>query len=142
MGRLYEHGLTRIYQSSLVWIELAYYFTKGRVVENLPEQMRNEFNLHRWQDASVRATFLQEMAANYYRLLAHYEWEEISLTPQIRAQATDLMAHYSLKPHDAVHLASAYAVGVLDLASFDEGYRRVDGLYLWNDHIHDLSSRA
>ncbi len=43
---------------------------------------------------------------------------------------------YNLDSDDALHLAAAGAQGVTDLASFDEGLRRVDVIYLWNDFIH------
>ncbi len=49
------------------------------------------------------------------------------------------MAEYNLKAHDAVHVATAFAAEVLDFASFDADYRRVAGLYLWNDRIYQAS---
>lgn len=68
--------------------------------------------------------------------LANFFWEEISLTPEIRKQSIEYMADHGLRPQDAVHLASTRAAGCENLASFDEAFRRVDGLVLWNDLIH------
>ena len=58
------------------------------------------------------------------------------LTPEIRRRAIDYIAQYNLSGQDAIHLASALNAGVTDLASFDGGFRRVEGVHLWNDLIH------
>lgn len=71
-----------------------------------------------------------------------FEWEEVPLTPGVRARAMQYIPAYSLGAHDAVLVASAMEAGVLDLASLDEGFRRVDGLYLWNDMIHSTPRGA
>ena len=63
---------------------------------------------------------------------------EIPLTSEIRQSALALMSRYNLDSYDAVHVASAESEGVVDFASFDEAFRRADGLHLWNDLIHGI----
>ena len=66
-------------------------------------------------------------------LLAEFLWYEAPLTATVREAALQYMIEYNLGAQDAVHLASALLSGVRDFASFDRRFRRVDGLYLWND---------
>jgi predicted nucleic acid-binding protein len=61
----------------------------------------------------------------------------VFLTDQVRLAALQLVSRYNIGPHDAANLASAQFVGVLDLASFDRAYHRVDDLFLWNDRVYD-----
>jgi predicted nucleic acid-binding protein len=90
----------------------------------------------RWQEPLVRQAYVQAFVNGLNALLAQFSWVEIDLIPQIRTTALQLVAQYNLGGQDAVHLASATWAGVLDVASFDEGFRRVDGLSLWNDRIY------
>ncbi len=46
------------------------------------------------------------------------------------------MMRWNLQATDALHLACAEEAGVMDFASFDRGFRRVDQLILWNDRIY------
>lgn len=79
------------------------------------------------------------MHAALDRLLSHFNVEEVDLTEHIRKKVRLFMAEHNLKAHDAVHVATAFAAEVLDFASFDADYRRVAGLYLWNDRIYQAS---
>ena len=63
-------------------------------------------------------------------------WGQPVITCRARSIALEFVSRYNVGPHDAANLASAQFAGVLDLASFDRGYRRVDGLFLWNDRIY------
>ncbi len=63
-------------------------------------------------------------------------WYEVAVTSAVRSQAVDLMIQYNLDAHDSVHLACARLEGVYDLVSFDRGFRRVDGLVLWNNQLY------
>ncbi len=64
-------------------------------------------------------------------LLSGFNWYEIDVTVDVSVHALQLMAQYTLKGQDATHVACAKAAGVVDLASFDTDFRRVDGLHLW-----------
>ena len=84
----------------------------------------------------MRTSYLQWFLTAFEQLFGQFEWSEAVLTSGVRAQALQYVADYNLETHDAVHLASAFRHGVIDLASLDEAFRRVDGLNLWNDLIH------
>lgn len=102
--------------------------------------MGTEFQFHRWDEPSVRQTYLQWMMRRLESVFEHFPFTEISLTPTVRQLALTNVANYNLGAHDAVHLASAQRPGVLDIASFDRGYERVDDLFLWNDRVHERTS--
>ncbi|MGH2586380.1 MAG: PIN domain-containing protein, partial [Dehalococcoidia bacterium] len=72
----------------------------------------------------------------FQRLIDHFDWAEVPVTSTVRARSVNLIKQFNLGTQDAIHVASAFESGVFDFASFDEGYRRVDGLVLWNDLIH------
>ena len=135
IARLAQHGLTVVDVSSLMWMEFAHHVTRERFRLVLAGDVRRTYRLHRWHDPLVREAYLQAMLRTLENLLAQFEWHEVALTETIRRDATRLMAEYNLRSYDAVYLASARAVGVADFASLDRGYRRVDGLQLWNDRI-------
>jgi predicted nucleic acid-binding protein len=136
LERLVEHGLTTLYMSSLAWLEYSHHITKERVRRAWPLDIQHRYQLDRWENPEVRARYLEDRHAALARLLSHFNVEEVNLTEHIREAARLLMAEYNLKSHDAAHVATAFAAEVVDFASFDSGYRRVDGLYLWNDLIH------
>lgn len=131
------HDLTTIYLSQISWVEFAHHVRKERVRGALPANIQEQLQLDRWHvDAGVRANYVRMMVGLLDNLLAHFDYEEVALNKSIRLQALEYMAQYNCDGNDAIHLATAFAVGVLDLASFDRGYRRVEGLYLWNDKIY------
>ena len=92
--------------------------------------------LIRWQDQRVREEYVRSLLGWVERLLDQFTWNEVFITDQIQVAATEAMTRFRLLSQDACHLACAQQEGVQDSASFDEAYRRVDGLILWNDLIH------
>ncbi|MDP8921936.1 MAG: PIN domain-containing protein [Chloroflexota bacterium] len=79
---------------------------------------------------------MQALLGWFERLLNQFEWNEVFVTDEIRAATVRAMTRHRLSSQDACHLACAEQEGVRDFASFDEAYRRVDDLILWNDLIH------
>lgn len=136
LTHLSEHGLTTIYLSSVAWAEYHHHVCKATFRAALPEEEQRRLRLDHWDEPLIRSAYLQGMLAKLDSLLAQFEWIEIPFGPAIRLKAADYMAQYNLGAHDAVHLASALSEEVFDFASFDRGYRRVDGLYLWNDCMY------
>lgn len=83
----------------------------------------------------MRQRYLQWVTRALEDFLAQFPLVEIPLGTEVRLLAAQHLAQYNLGAHDAVHLASAQHAGVFDLASLDRGYRRVNGLFLWNNRI-------
>ena len=132
--RLAECGLTTIYLSSLSWMEFCHVVTRKRFRDGLEPEVQAQFRLTLWDDEeSVRRNYLGVLLEDLNALLEQFEWNEISVTPAVRQVASELVASYRLDGQDATHVACAMEAGVLDLASFDEGFLRVDGLHVWTE---------
>ena len=133
---LYESGLTTLYVSSLTWVEYGHIVVSEGLRALLPAETRDRFHLDAWDSSAVRAAYMADMVSKFEALLNQFPWVELPIGPGIRRHALELMPQYALKGNDAAHLASALQAEVYDLASFDKAFRKVDGLYLWNDLIH------
>ncbi|MGI8552608.1 MAG: type II toxin-antitoxin system VapC family toxin [Dehalococcoidia bacterium] len=131
-----QHGLTTLYLSSLVWSEFLHTARRENFRKSLVPGTFNPDIVIRWHDPSVREEYVDSCMNALESLLQHFNWIEIPLGPEVRTSAYRLTVQYNLQPDDAIHIASALRPGVVDIASFDRAFRRVDGLYLWNDHIH------
>ncbi|MBI4494716.1 MAG: type II toxin-antitoxin system VapC family toxin [Chloroflexi bacterium] len=127
---------TTLYVSSLTWIEYAHVITRDDFRRRLSQEIRQRLRLDRWGDRAVRQRYLQEYVQALDELLAQFEWAEVFPLVDVRQAALGFMDQYNLDGQDAIHLASAFSHGVVDFASFDRVYRRVDGLHLWNDLIY------
>jgi predicted nucleic acid-binding protein len=136
LGRLVQARSTAVYVSSLSWLEFTHVITREGFRTGLAAELQQRFRLHRWAEPLVRQRYVQALLRNFEDLLEAFVWSEVSLTPQIRVTATQYVAQYNLGSQDAVHLASATETGVFDIASLDRGFRRVDGIDLWNDLIY------
>lgn len=136
LERAFQEGRTSVYVSSLSWMEILQVIRREQFRNDLPEEMRREFRLDRWEDVGVRRRYVEGLLHLFDELLGQYDWFEIGLTREVRTSAAEYAVEYNLSAYDAVHLASATQSGVFDLASFDRGFRRVDRLVLWNDLIY------
>lgn len=136
LERVRQSGLTTIYLSSLSWTEFVHAIRKESFRTSLPPELQDQLSVARWQDSRVRGEYLDFFLSLFQRLIDHFDWAEVPVTSTIRRRAVDLIKQFNLGTQDAIHVASAFEADVVDLASFDEGYRRVDGLVLWNDLIH------
>jgi predicted nucleic acid-binding protein len=128
--------LTRLYVSSLWWLEFIDTVTRQQWRDRLPPGVQQQFQLHHWQQSLVRQHYVQWMVGRLEEILAPFEWAEVSINRSIRTLAVQYMGEYALRGQDATHLAAMAYAGVYDLASLDEKFRKVDGLHLWNDRIH------
>ncbi len=136
MVRLLRRDSTTLYLSSLSWMELAHFVLRADFRDRQPPDIRRQYRLDQWENPDVRTEWLFTMISRVEAMLQPFDWNELSLTSRIRRTAIGYMAGHNLGAHDAVHLASAVAAGVADLASLDRGFRRVEGINLWNDRIH------
>ena len=136
LARVAQQGWTTIHLSTLSWSAVAHRLAHPKFREGLPMDVRRQYRLDHWDRSDVRRRYLSEHLAQAAELLEPFEWEELSLTPEILRTALGIMVEYNLGSQDAIHLATMRQAGVVDLASFDKRFRRVDWLYLWNDRIY------
>jgi predicted nucleic acid-binding protein len=129
---LFRSRVTILYVSPLFWIELTYVVSQPDFRAALPPEWRRDARLGRWHRAEVRRSYLTGFWVALEQLLDQFDWEEISISQSVRVQALAHVATYGLEPEDALHLAAAEAAGVMNIASFDAAFRRVDSLHLWN----------
>ena len=134
--RLASEGLTVLYLSSLLWLELAHVCSRDAFRRGLSSEVRHQFRLQDWQRADVRRAFLGDVLGRLDDALGLFQVVEVPVTPGVRRLAVFYMATYGMGSQDAIHVAGAAQDGVSDFASLDEVYRRVDDLDLWNDLIH------
>lgn len=116
-------------------MEYLHLVMRERFRQQLDAETREQFAFDRWQEPLVRQRYLQMAAGVLEAFLEQFPLVEIPLGVEVRRLAAEHLAQYNLGTHDAVHLASAQHVGVLDLASLGRGFRRVNGLLLWNNKI-------
>jgi len=133
---LEARGGTTLYVSSLTWLEIAHAITREGFRRRLESDVQRRFRLDQWRNEQVRETYVQTFLGWLEGLLNQFEWNEVFVTDQIRVASVPIMTRHRLSSQDACHVACAWQEGVQDLASFDEAFRRVDGLILWNDVIH------
>lgn len=136
LQRLIDHGLTQIYLSTVSWVEIIHRATREQYRLSLPPSIRQQYRLDQWHSQDVRNQYIQELIQTVEDILAPFEWVEISVTPDIFRVAAQLMGQYNLEGQDAIHLACMQSLGIMDIASFDKKFRRVEGIYLWNDCIY------
>lgn len=134
--RLAEVGMTTLYVSSLVWLEFIHVVCRNDFRAALPPDEAERFSLANWNNAQVRKNYHAHMLGLLDQFLSQFEVIEVPLGPEIRETACDYVSRFNLGANDAAHLASAISAGVLDLASYDAKFRRVDDLFLWNDRIY------
>ncbi len=87
----------------------------------------------------MRQRYLTALLGRFEALLNQFGWAEVGITSAVRRRALQYIGQYNLQSQDAMHLACAAEAGVSDLASFDQGFRRVDSLQLWNDRIYSTT---
>jgi predicted nucleic acid-binding protein len=133
---LVKYGATSLYLCPVSWMEYAHVFSKEAFRRTLPSEFAYLNPVTGWHDASVRQRYFEFVVSTLEDVLSPFAWHEIPTTIDINRAAIGYMARYNMDAQDAVHLASARAAGLNDLASFDRIFRRVDGLNLWNDQIY------
>lgn len=136
LRKVVDSELTAIFLSSLSWVEFTHVVRTRDFREKLSDDWLARFPLERWEELNVRQEYLRAMCDLLGGFLAPFDAFEISITQQVRQSAVSCMTEYGLDSQDAVHVAAAGVAGVRDLMSFDKGFRRVEGLYLWNDRIY------
>jgi predicted nucleic acid-binding protein len=119
--------------SRILWLEYAQVLIKLPRGTELPDDMRRRFRLARWEtNADVRRRWMEHGLDQLETLLRQFD--EALAIPFRRSTWTaslDVMARTQLRSHDAVHVATAREVGVLDFVTVDDHFRRVPDLRVW-----------
>lgn len=117
-----------VFVSELARVELGH---AVKAIANDPaaitERERRKWRLHRWGDLQpVRKDWYEHCFANYDVLLAQFtSAEEVALNRSIIESAVDLMAVFQIDSNDAIHAATALAVGASSLATLDADFLKL-----------------
>jgi predicted nucleic acid-binding protein len=114
--------------SDLLRVEVLHALRRiGSAPEYLTGSVRRRHRLQHWgQREAVRDEWFRFGLREFEALLDEfYRVDEIALTPSILNTCATLMARYNLKSNDAVHLATARAVGVAQIVTLDRDFAAV-----------------
>jgi len=64
--------------------------------------------------------------------LAAFDRREIKITKRLMNAASELVARFHLSAHDAIVIAVSIDTGITDIVAIDNGFKRVDGIELWD----------
>jgi predicted nucleic acid-binding protein len=139
LQRLTDEGATVVYITSQTWMEFAYVVGRPSFRRRLPDEVRDRFDLGRWDDdAGVRRAYHDHYLLPLEDLLGQFAgWAEIPVTADAWARSRHFLIEYDVSGQDAVHLAAIESLtDIRDVASFDKKLRRLDGWYVWIDPVN------
>lgn len=124
---------SNVYFSHLVRIEFAQALRNLVTRRQLPAQIRHRFQLDLWEtNVLIRQRWFTEGTRRFDAFLEQFgEWFEIDSQHRIWQRGLEIMAVHQLRAVDAIHVATAQEIGVLDFATADDHFRRVPDLRLW-----------
>jgi predicted nucleic acid-binding protein len=124
--------------SDLVQIELAQ-AAKGAANDptTLSQRERRRRRLHRWGDLrDVRSEWYRYCFDGYDELLDQFSAvEELAINRSIIESARDLMSDYQVNSYDAIHAATALAIGASTLATMDVGFQKLSPISVLKIHL-------
>jgi predicted nucleic acid-binding protein len=95
----------------------------------LPQEVRQEFNLDNWENDGVRQRWMDYGLQQLESLIADLPAVvELPLTSSIVYGAAEYMTRYGLRSQDAVHLATALHYEIPVFWTCDDHFARVDDL--------------
>jgi predicted nucleic acid-binding protein len=100
---------SRVYFSQIAYLEIGEAVRKLATKQQVPEELRRQYRLNRWGiDAQVQHDWM-EFGLRQFALVRQKfaEIYEVPFREPLWRQSIDLMTRYSLKGHDAVHVATA-----------------------------------
>lgn len=119
--------------SIILRLEFAQVLVKLAKDPQRPAALRRGYRLDRWDAReSVRERWLTFGFSRFDALMARFDAvSEVAFDLPIWEASLDVMARHRLRSHDAIHVATARAGGVRDLATLDDDFRRVPDLRVW-----------
>ena len=121
---------SRVCFSQILRLEIAEAFRKLASRQQLPESLRQEYQLSDWAThPRIRQRWMAFGLGQFAIFLdAFYQVSEIPFGIQVWRHSVEIMADYGLGSHDAVHVATALQSGVHIFATSDKHFNRVDML--------------
>lgn len=118
--------------SSVLFVEFWYARLKMLVKEDYGDRWMDE--LDKAPTALKYAPKVQEADEVLCKLLQRFSSRvEVRPLKEVYKAAGSLSLKYSLRPMDALHVASALHAETLDIAAFDKHFRSVGEITLWNN---------
>lgn len=81
--------------------------------------------------ASDKASAFTEANTALQTFLSAFNRKEVRVTKNLIKSATDHVVEFNLSSHDAIAIAIS-RTGVPDVAALDRGFKKVDGIELWD----------
>lgn len=130
--QLAENG-NRVFFSQILRLEFSEAIRRVAQRGELPGDTMREWELDRWdRSMRVRERWLSFGVEQLEALLAEFrEVLELPFLLETWQASIDVMAKYGLRSLDAVHVATAMATGLSDLATIDRHLSRVADLRVW-----------
>lgn len=124
------HDNSRIYFSQILRLEIAEAFRKLASRQQLPESLRQEYQLSDWAISPlVRQQWMAFGMGQFAVFIStFYQVSELPFRIRMWRRSVQIMATYGLGSHDAVHVATALQNGVHVFATSDKHFNRVDTL--------------
>lgn len=121
---------SRVYFSQILRLEIAEAFRKLASRQQLPENLRQEYQLADWvTHPFVRRRWMTFGLGQFETFSdAFYQVSELPFGIGVWRRSVQIMADYRLGSHDAVHVATALQSGVHLFATADRHFNRVDAL--------------
>lgn len=128
-NRLVAAG-THVHFSQIVRLEFAAVIARLPRDTRLPEGLRREYRLGRWdQSPDVHERWMRFGARQLDALVGHFgQRTEAVFDRAVWLDSLDVMARHRLRSHDAIHVATARQAGVRTFATLDDDFRRVPDL--------------
>lgn len=113
---------TRLYFNDLLWAELL----EAAFKLALKERFGNEWRRRRMDGRARRRAkrLVDDAAAAWDEILSYFIWATLPLE-QALERVPELMGDYGLGSYDAVHVATALALGLETIATTDHGFADV-----------------
>lgn len=128
-GQLAAEG-TIVYYSRIVRLEFGQVWSRLPFSTYLSPEMQRRFYLGAWdKDPAVRTRWMAHGVDELDRFFAEFdETFELPFDLTTWRASIDIMGRHRLRAHDAMHVASARAARVADVATLDDHFRRVSDL--------------
>ena len=116
--------------STILRLELSQVLARLPTGDQLSVEVRHEYALDRWhRDVGVRARWMGEGVRRFDHFTQQFvQASEARFEVPIWYASIDVITRHRLRSHDAIHVATARAVGGRTFVTFDDDFRRIPDL--------------